>query len=157
YLVTISSQAENNFITNNVIPGHLTSGLSGAFIGSTDAGQEGLWVWATGPEAGTAFSSGPASINGLYTNWAAGEPNGGTAENYGLIGADGQWLDVATSRNAAFTTGFIIEYSTKADLTTSDMILHNNTNGALEIYNLGRNAMLTAAQLGQVGLDWQFS
>jgi hypothetical protein len=157
YLVTISSQAENNFITNNVIPGHLTAGVSGAFIGSTDAGHEGLWVWATGPEAGTAFSSGPGSINGLYTNWAAGEPNGGTAENYGLIGADGQWLDVAASRNAAFTTGFIIEYSTKADRTTADMILRSSTNGAFEIYNLGGNAMLTAAQLGQVGLDWQFS
>jgi hypothetical protein len=153
YLVTIRSQAENNFITNNVIPGHLTAGLSGAFIGSTDAGHEGLWVWATGPEAGTAFSNGPGSINGQYTNWAAGEPNGGTAENYGLIGADGQWLDVAAVRNAAFTTGFIIEYG----FTTADMILRNNTNGVLEIYNLGRNAILAAAQLGQVGLDWQFS
>src|SRR5262249_29585592 len=153
YLVTIRSQAENNFITSNVIPGHLTAGLSGAFIGSTDAGHEGLWVWATGPEAGTAFSNGPGSINGQYTNWAAGEPNGGTAENYGLIGADGQWLDVAALRNSAFTTGFIIEYSS----ITADMILRNNTNGAFEIYNLGRNAIQAAAQLGQVGLDWQFS
>jgi Lectin C-type domain len=153
YLVTIHSQAENSFITSNVIPGHLTAGLSGAFIGSTDAGHEGLWVWATGPEAGTAFSNGPGSINGQYTNWAAGEPNGGTAENYGLIGADGQWLDVAASRNAAFTTGFIIEYSSN----TAEMILRNKTNGTFEIYNLGRNAILAAAQLGQVGLDWQFS
>jgi hypothetical protein len=153
YLVTIRSQAENDFITNNVIPGHLTAGLSGAFIGSTDAGHEGLWVWATGPEAGTAFSNGPGSINGQYTNWAAGEPNGGTAENYGLIGADGHWLDVAALRDAAFTTGFIIEYSSN----TAEMILHNNTNGAFEIYNLGKNAILAAAQLGQVGLDWQFS
>jgi Lectin C-type domain len=157
YLVTITSQAENNFITNNVIPGHLTAGLSGAFIGSTDAGHEGTWVWATGPEAGTAFSSGPGSINGQYTNWAAGEPNGGTAENYGLIGADGQWLDVAALRNSAFTTGFIIEYTTRAAGTTADMILRSSTNGAFEIYNLGRNAILTAVQLGQVGLDWQFS
>jgi hypothetical protein len=153
YLVTISSQAENDFITNNVIPGHLTPGVSGAFIGSTDAGHEGLWLWATGPEAGTAFSSGPGSINGHYTNWAAGEPNGGTGENYGFIGADGKWLDVAAERNVAFTSGFIIEYSS----TTAEMILRNNTNGAFEIYNLGKNAILAAAQLGQVGLDWQFS
>src|SRR5262249_14543898 len=38
YLVTITSQAENDFIKNNVTAGHLTPGLSGAFIGATDAG-----------------------------------------------------------------------------------------------------------------------
>jgi hypothetical protein len=39
--------------------------------------------------------------------------------------------------------------------TTADMILHNNTNGAFEIYNLGSNAVLAAAQLGPIGSNWQ--
>jgi hypothetical protein len=40
--------------------------------------------------------------------------------------------------------------------TTADMILRDGTNGDFEIYNLGSNAILAAAYLGQVGLDWQF-
>jgi hypothetical protein len=40
--------------------------------------------------------------------------------------------------------------------TTADMILRDGANGDFEIYNLGNNAILGAAFLGQVGNDWQF-
>ena len=39
--------------------------------------------------------------------------------------------------------------------TTADMILRNGVNGDFEIYDLGRNTILGAGYLGQVGLDWQ--
>jgi Lectin C-type domain len=157
YLVTITSQAENDLIKNSVLAGHLIPNLSGAFIGSTDAGHEGSWVWATGPEAGTAFSNGSASINGQYTNWTAGDPGGGTAENYGFIGADGKWLDVAAKRNPAWTTGFVVEYVVGPPPpppgTTAFMIMRNNAD--YEIYNLGSNRVLAGYDFGQVGTDWK--
>src|SRR5262249_8573992 len=41
--------------------------------------------------------------------------------------------------------------------TTADMILRHGADGKYEIYDLGNNAILVAAQLGQVGTDWQFA
>jgi hypothetical protein len=40
--------------------------------------------------------------------------------------------------------------------TTADMIMRDGASGAFELYNVGHNAILAAAFLGQVGLDWQF-
>jgi Lipase (class 3) len=40
--------------------------------------------------------------------------------------------------------------------TTAHMILRDGGNGDFEIYDLGNNAILGAAFLGTVGLDWQF-
>lgn len=152
YLATITSQAENDFITNNIIPGHLIAGLSGAFIGGTDAGHEGLWTWATGPEAGQAFQ---------YTHWAPGEPNGNTSENYGFIGADGQWVDVATLRDPAFTTGFIVEYPTVtgaggghgvADFNKngmSDLVWYNQSNNDTETWLLNSGKWAGSVDIGK--------
>ncbi len=76
YLVTITSQEENDFI----------EGLHGSniiYIGLTDEVTEGEWQWVTG-EALT------------YTNWNTGQPdNSGGAQNYGLIfgSANGLWSD----------------------------------------------------------------
>src|SRR3954454_8494471 len=40
--------------------------------------------------------------------------------------------------------------------TSADMILRHGADGLYEIYDIGNNAILGAAFLGQVGLDWQF-
>jgi hypothetical protein len=40
--------------------------------------------------------------------------------------------------------------------TTADMILRHGADGKYEIYDLGNNTILAAAQLGQVGTDWKF-
>jgi hypothetical protein len=39
--------------------------------------------------------------------------------------------------------------------TTADMILRDGTNGNYEIYDIGNNAILAAAHLNQVALEWQ--
>ena len=39
--------------------------------------------------------------------------------------------------------------------TTADMIMRDANNGNYEIYDFGNNAILAAAPLGQVGLEWQ--
>jgi probable HAF family extracellular repeat protein len=40
--------------------------------------------------------------------------------------------------------------------TTADMILRHGADGFYEIYDIGKNSLLAAYELGQVGTDWQF-
>ena len=39
----------------------------------------------------------------------------------------------------------------------ADMVMRNSGTGALEIYDIGNNALLGAAGMGKVGLDWKVS
>jgi len=59
HLVTISDQAENNFVTDLA----KSKGVGRTYyIGFTDLGSEGKWRWVTGQKI-------------TYTNWSGGEPN----------------------------------------------------------------------------------
>ncbi|MFM7447039.1 MAG: lectin-like protein, partial [Leptolyngbyaceae cyanobacterium] len=78
YLATITSQAEEGFLQANfasLVNGNFDT-LANVWIGASDAEQEGLWKWVTGPEVGLAFWDG-GPINGVYENWDnnSGEPN----------------------------------------------------------------------------------
>ena len=113
YLATITSQEEA------ILSGEQAAGTG--WIGGSDADQEGVWRWMTGPEAGTIFWNG--GINGStppggYANWNIGEPNnccGGedyahvTAPN---VGTPGSWNDLpnAGSSGDYHPQGFIVEY-----------------------------------------------
>ena len=99
YLATATSQGENDFLV----------GLSNklAWLGGSDAGDEGNFTWRTGPETGQAFS---------YTNWNGGEPNnccGG--ENYLQIdwaSTTGGWNDAAGGTfDGTSTPNYFVEYN----------------------------------------------
>ena len=104
YLATITSQEENNFVVSK---------LQGqGWFGASDAAQEGVWRWVSGPEAGTQFWQGGINgsiVGGLYNNWAQGEPNnccGG--ENYIHFLTNGQWNDYPLSLSSI--QGYVVEY-----------------------------------------------
>ncbi len=103
YLATITSQAENDFITTK-LQGY-------GWIGASDADVEGEWKWVTGPEAGTQFWQGDASgaaVNGQYNNWVSVEPNNQNNEDYGHSGNNGTWNDWPDF--IQFIDGYVVEY-----------------------------------------------
>ncbi len=78
YLATITSKEENDFISQQLDSSNLL------WLGGTDAGHEGTWVWITNE---------PWS----YSNWRAGEPSNtgsGGDESYLIIEWEGEWNDL---------------------------------------------------------------
>ena len=100
YLMTITSEAENKFIYDQLFKGKTTAEAS-AWLGATRAnnsaggfdanswthnGYNSYWNWACGPEAGQKFydkattADGGKVVEGFYTNWNSGEPNNSGTE-----------------------------------------------------------------------------
>jgi hypothetical protein len=106
HLVTITSKQENDFVHNQV---NATS-----WIAANDSATESDWRWAVGPESGTLFWTGGAkgngghSVNGLYSNWADGEPNNseGIEDCAQMYSWNSEWNDV----DCTGTLPYIVEY-----------------------------------------------
>ena len=85
HLATVQDADENAWISSTF--GVLDGSARNLWIGLTDEGHEGVWIWITGEPV-------------LYTNWAAGEPNNhwdGT-EHYGHMwpSPEFKWNDATT-------------------------------------------------------------
>lgn len=88
------------------------------WIGGSDAAQEGVWKWVTGPENGTTFWNG--GINGSSPNfafWNNGEPNNAGDEDYAHItapgvGIPGSWNDLPNGGSGGVYApkGYIVEF-----------------------------------------------
>jgi VCBS repeat-containing protein len=154
YLANVTSQHENEFILDHVVPSGTTSPF---WIGASDAQHEGHWEWVDGQEAGTQFWHGTDSghpVNGEYSNWADGEPNNSTnhAEDYGLVYTDpcvqtpaaGTWND-ATIDNANPLQGPIGGYVVEAGAT------HDNVIASADALECGALTIPSAALLAN---DW---
>jgi len=103
YLVTLTDAGEDAFVKS------LLGGRAFVWAGGSDADAEGVWKWATGPEAGHIFY-GPGAAAGAYSNWNPFEPNDvGGAENALHLNSFGDhWNDV----NHLFSgNGYVVEYS----------------------------------------------
>ncbi|MFO0899405.1 MAG: C-type lectin domain-containing protein [Pirellulales bacterium] len=113
HLATITSAQENEFLA-------LQWGGKNAWIGASDAEQEGEWKWMTGPEAGHVFwrANGDQGEAVSYANWSRDhgliEPNnmsGGehyAIWNWGGAGAGHTWNDVAPDRTC---NSILVEFS----------------------------------------------
>jgi hypothetical protein len=126
YLVTITSPEEAQLV------GEQSPGTG--WIGGSDASQEGVWRWVTGPELGTVFWEGAvdgSAPNGAYTFWNCGEPNNFQGnEDYAHITDNsvagcnnnsdpaffGSWNDLPIDsgetdpNNPYYPQGFIVEF-----------------------------------------------
>lgn len=120
YLATITSREENDFIWTKL------SGIG--WIGASDAGNEGVWKWVTGPEAGQQFWQGNYTghaVNGMFSYWNTGEPNNtqkswGVGEDYGHINMNPTTIprswndlpDISDGPNSQYyySQGFIVEF-----------------------------------------------
>jgi hypothetical protein len=126
YLVTITSQSEQDFIVANVPQNNIWFALS-------DVAQEGYWRVDAGPENGTLIKTAngqtAGNIAGQYNNWCAGEPNNAGGEHYAVTkwGGGGCWNDLPNNYNCAY----IIEFGTwsnPADATFTGFYTANTTN-----------------------------
>jgi hypothetical protein len=133
YLVTITSQSEQDFVNNNI------SG-SNIWIAVTDEATttDGTWKLDGGPELGTIIKTqnGPTSgnIDGQYNNWCSGEPNGaGHSEDYAVAKWNGNtcWNDLSNTNTSA-VAGYIVEISDDFPAGSSytgvysSYVVHNN-------------------------------
>jgi hypothetical protein len=110
YLVTITSQSEQDFIVANVPQNNIWFALS-------DVAQEGYWRIDAGPENGTLIKTAngqtTGNIVGEYNNWCSGEPNNAGDEDYAVTkwGGGGCWNDLPNNRS----NPYIIEFGTWAN------------------------------------------
>lgn len=152
YLATITSQAENSFISKLVGQNswigcsdnylQLNEALGYTAFGSQSA-SEGKWYWVSGPERGTKMnnqnyyqSGGIQAVSGVYLNWSGAEPNDYPnnatigQEDYGhMYTSSGLWNDFPN--NASI--GSVFEFGDMPnDQTSSQVVFTRNIyiNGA---------------------------
>lgn len=146
YLVTITSQSEQDFINTNITGNNIWIALSDA---ATTV--DGTWKIDAGPELGTVLKTqnGPTAGNiaGQYNNWCDGEPNGANhSEDYAVAKWNGGtcWNDLSAT-NSNGVSGYIVEISADfpagSDYTGvySSYTIHNNDMA----YTLGSGSTLS--------------
>lgn len=108
YLATITSESENEFITQSV------NGDGGRFwFGASDRDVEGEWRWMAGPEAGELFwLGGPDGVAFGYSNWNADEPNDLFGEDFAQLGwHPDAWNDFLDTPPGGLSQGYVVEFS----------------------------------------------
>ena len=111
YLATVTSQAENSFISvllgqdswigcsdrfseiNTALGYTLYASSTNSGGTNNNANAEGYWYWVTGPERGTKMRNGNDNnqnnyhvggvVAGVYQNWAGSEPNDWNSTSFG--------------------------------------------------------------------------
>jgi len=98
YLVTVTSSQEQDFLAK--VMNELQ--MNRAWLGASDASEEGVWKWSDGLENDVVFyNHNPESGVTGFSFWFKGEPNNVDAEHCANVFPDG-WNDVCcvTEKNA---------------------------------------------------------
>jgi hypothetical protein len=140
YLVTITSQDEQNFIVQKTSQNNI-------WIALEDTAVEGYWRISAGPENETLIktSNGQTNgnISGQYNNWCSGEPNNAGNEDAAVTkwGGGGCWNDLpASGYNGG---GYVIEYGDWTDPTQST-------------FNSTQQTQITFTQKEMLWVDYEF-
>ncbi|MSY87077.1 MAG: hypothetical protein F2652_01700, partial [Actinobacteria bacterium] len=109
YLATILSSGENSEVFTMVTS--QTGASRPYWLGASDAAVEGAWSWSGGDNTSQFWAgvAAGAAKNGLYTNWRAGQPDAGSAENYLAGFTDAGWYDT-TDLTAGIST-YVVEFA----------------------------------------------
>jgi len=94
YLLTITSQQENDFIANAL----KVSNIETAWLGAQDLEEEGVWKWVVGSAEDKLESPFWSNVDGTklekFANWRSGEPNNSNEEDCAvMMSSDGGWND----------------------------------------------------------------
>jgi hypothetical protein len=137
HLATVTSQTENDWISNNILDG------KHPWLGGTDTTQEGTWSWITGEQWN-------------YTNWNWGEPNGGNTDNCLHYYAPYVWNDAGCEGGTPYicewdsplTTGLVAHYPFNGNANDES---GNNNNGTVN------GATLTSDRFGRANSAYSFN
>jgi len=161
YLVTITSAAENSFVSGKINKNAwMGASDNSSYTSNTHATTEGTWEWVSGPENGKTFTCQPAGqgrgavaahedcevhSDTTYENWDGNEPNdccgsgGGSnqgEEDYLHIKANGKWNDYDIDTTVNY---YIIEYGgmpgETATSTGQTTLTINSTEASGSTYN----------------------
>jgi len=89
YLVTITDDYENDFVASQI------QNAQNIWIGASDTGTEGLWIWDQGPENGTVFWRAACVGNGTGNANSCGGASGVSAYD----GVNGVWQNWSSNNN----------------------------------------------------------
>ena len=160
YLVTITSAAENSFVSGKINKNAwMGASDNSSYTSNTHATTEGTWEWVSGPENGKTFTCQPAGqgrgavaahedcevhSDTTYENWDGSEPNdccdSGIEnigdEDYLHIKANGKWNDYDIDTTVNY---YIIEYGgmpgETATSTGQTTLTINSTEASDSTYN----------------------
>ena len=121
-LVTITSQAENDFLENMISVRVWTSGQ--------DLGEDGSWEWTSGIESGITFSNNSGNaINNMYESWDSGQPQVNTEFNT-VLETNGAWHDWS----ATTSKGYVIEWNADEIIADNSADILNGGAGNDQLY-----------------------
>jgi hypothetical protein len=144
YLANITSASENAFVATKSGAANIWFGATSeleyinqarvaagktAVTGNTRANGNFYWYGST--EAGTNFSNGlesPVPVDGLYNNWAGGEPNDSVDEGCAVTNWNdgvGEWNDLACGT----VTSYLVEFDTTPGDFETAVVTFDNIEG----------------------------
>ncbi|MFH6603151.1 gliding motility-associated C-terminal domain-containing protein [Maribacter algicola] len=182
YLVTLTSNAENIFVTRIVGQNswmgasddhnQINEALGYDLYADTNA-SEGKFYWVTGPEKGTQITTANGngnSVPGVFQNWRTGEPNdynnGTPGESFGHVySGAGDWNDFPDSSNIVGIMefgGMPNDQTTSTPLFTKDIAINgapggNITGGDVSVCAGSNSTVLTLNGLDGSVVRWESS